>query len=549
MFVVVFYLNNSFLTPMDPDNKLDNKEDDSIVEIDPDQLEFELGVPKTLRTEYNFIKFPFFDLTKNSRRDEIRIEETIQTEEGEMAILWSVTRDVKSQFPGDFEKRLHRAVEQIINVMPKPIHNPLRIGSLRYIAKLMGINPESGKNRSNIQKALQNLVTASITTQGTFQLKENKSKRFLKDTFHLYDRVIYKGEELPEGGVADCIYIMLGSWYLSNVNNNYVIPIDWGFYNRLQGTRTTRMYEFFSIYFFVALENRLNYYDIRYSKICDYFPLVRYHKYGEARRQLKGSHESLLRCKYLSEVEWLDTHEKDDWIIRYWIGERARDEYERNKKEIRRLGEHRITIPPRRRRERLKKSLEKPTDVSDLEKNLIERGITTPKVLQKLLENHSEGYLAQKIEVFDFLVEIGSKLVGENPAGFLRMSIEDDYGDPPNFISKEERARRAKIVEGNERYRKWLDRVEEYKYHLETPPEKLVYGDLWLWENRHKKEQGQPPTQEEKAAKEQELIEQLPEKDELQKQIFSKVMFKAKTVNELEGELKNLTKEQILSEA
>ncbi len=64
---------------MDSKNKLDYTEDDPVVEIDPNQLELELDVPKTLRTEYNFIKFPFFDLTKDSGRDEIRIEETIQT--------------------------------------------------------------------------------------------------------------------------------------------------------------------------------------------------------------------------------------------------------------------------------------------------------------------------------------------------------------------------------------------------------------------------------------------------------------------------------------
>ena len=220
---------------------------DTSIQLEIDQLPTELEVPKTLRTEYNFMKFPFFDLARNSKREEIKIEETVRTDEGEMQMLWWVTRDIKSQFPGDFEKRLHRAVEQIINVTPKPVRNPLRIGSLRFVAKLMGINAESGKNRADIQKGFDNLVTASIKTQGTFQLKENKTKRFLKDTFHLYDRIIYRGEELPNKQIADCIYLMLGSWYLQNVNNNYVIPIDWDFYNQLKGTRTTRLYEYLSI--------------------------------------------------------------------------------------------------------------------------------------------------------------------------------------------------------------------------------------------------------------------------------------------------------------
>ena len=38
------------------------------------QLELELGVPKTLRAEFNFLKFPFFDLARNSSQEKIKIE-------------------------------------------------------------------------------------------------------------------------------------------------------------------------------------------------------------------------------------------------------------------------------------------------------------------------------------------------------------------------------------------------------------------------------------------------------------------------------------------
>lgn len=119
------------------------------------QLEFELGIPKTLRTEFNFLKFPFFDLARDSKRAKIEIQEEITTKEGDFQMLWLVARSIESNFPGDFEKRLHRAIEQIINTMPKPITNPLRLGSLRYIAKLMAIHPDSGKNYADIKKAFK----------------------------------------------------------------------------------------------------------------------------------------------------------------------------------------------------------------------------------------------------------------------------------------------------------------------------------------------------------------------------------------------------------
>ena len=57
------------------------------IQIDPDQLYLELDIPQTFRTEYNFVKFPFFDLAKDSKREEIKIEETKRTQDGEMKIL------------------------------------------------------------------------------------------------------------------------------------------------------------------------------------------------------------------------------------------------------------------------------------------------------------------------------------------------------------------------------------------------------------------------------------------------------------------------------
>ena len=503
--------------------------------IEKEQLELELGIPKILRTEFNFLKFPFFDLARDSKRPRIKIEEWVETKEGTFHILWLVSRDIEGRFPGDFEKRLHRAIEQVINASPKPTNNPLRLGSLRYIARLMGIN-ESGKNLADIQRAFENIVSATIKANGTFQLKEAKSKQYIKDTFHLYDRAILKGEELPDGKTADCVYLMLGSWYLKNINNNYVVPLDWHFYNRLTGSITTRMYEFLCIYFFTALEHGRQYYDAPYSRICDYFPVKRQYPAWKARKQLKHAHESLTQSGYFDRVEWLETNKARDWIIRYWIGERAREEYERNKQEVRQLDTSQRPVPiPQRRRRAKPENNQAPSKASGLVKRLMERGIT-PKTAKQLSESHPEAQTAHKIEVFDWLVETRSNLIKENPAGFLRKSIEETYNDPAGFISKEEQGHRAKELAKAKERQEWQFKIDSYKQQIETPVEGLVYGDLMLWEIRYKKEHGQPPTPKEKEAKQKELIEKRPTNKELQEQLFGKVVFKEKTLEPIENE-------------
>lgn len=518
--------------------KYDSKE----IDFDEKQMELELGIPKTLRTEFNFLKFPFFDLSKDSNRTKIKIEESIDTKDGKVQVLWLVTRDVESQFPGDFEKRLHRAIEQIVNATPKPIENPLRLGSLRYIASIMGIHTDSGKNYQDIQKAFKNIVKASIEADGTYQLKESRSKKYIKDTFHLYDRVIFKGDEMPDGKSADCAYLMLGSWYLRNINNNYVVPLDWRFYNQLSGAITTRMYEYLSIYFYAALERNYHYHDVRYSQICDYFPIKKQYPAWKAHKQLKRAHDSLTKSVYFEKVEWFDLTEPDDWLIRYWIGQRAKDEYEKNRREIRRFGVTSIKpvpIPERRRRQRQIEEAQEPLDGSETMKQLTDRGLA-PNVAKKLIQSHSEAYLNHKIIVFEFLMDNNSHLVKSNPAGFLRKSIEEDYTDPPNFISEEEREQRDKKAAYKKKCIEWQRKVDEYKRWIETPPDKLVYGELLLWEKDYREKHGQAPAKEEKVLKQQELIKKLPTNEELQIKLFSKVVFNSEKSQSLEEEIKKI---------
>jgi len=68
---------------------------------------------------------------------------------------------------------------------------------------------------------------------------------------------------------------------------------------------------------------------------------------------------------------------------------------------------------------------------------------------------------------------------------------------------------------------------------------------LILWEKKYREENKRQPTQEEKATKQKELIDRLPSNEQLQKQIFGKVIFKARTVDELDGEFKGFKRGNI----
>lgn len=502
-------------------------------DIDSDQSGRDLEIPRILRTEFNFVKFPFFDLAKNSTREEIKIEETTKTDNGTLKTLWQVTRNVKGQFPADFEKKLHRAIEQVINATPKPIKNPLRIGTLRAIARLMGIN-ESGKNLNQIKRALSNIKGATIKAHGTFQVKKEKGdKRYLDDLggeytdeFNLYNRVIHKGRQLPSGEIADCVYIEFGTPYLENINRNYVVPLDWDFYTGLRGTITSRMYELFCTYFFVALKRGYTYHDMKYSTLCAFLPAVQQNTRADARKQLKNAHHILSLSNYFSDVEWLDLpHKKGDWLLRFWIGDRARSEYERNKKMIRQVGTtngHASLPVPRHQHNTTSEPIELP-----LTRDLVLTWGFTHMAAQKLVKRHLNGQIREAILWATWKRDHEPDSVTNWPGLITDMLTWEQ--PPKGYAAAEEKKRQEmKREQENARVRaeNEAEKDREWQEWIARNPEQRVARRLEMWMAFEKsKRKGKLPNQEEIKAKEAEYIAALPSPEQKQLGLFGHVKF------------------------
>lgn len=413
---------------------------DSLTPTDPRTL------PQRLRSEFNFIKFPFFDLCRDSRRDTVEVvDEMVLPDGGQQKTLWKVSRLVDSKFPGTFAKRVHReVVERIVSQLPRPVRNPIRLGSFNSICRMLGINPNSGGNLKSIRDALQDIALAGIRSHSTFFIKNRRG--YLNDTFHLYERVILAGEELPDGAVADSVYVVLGSWYLENINANYVVPLDFDYYRQLRKTVASRMYELLHHWFFVALQNNQTALDRRYSTLCAYFPLARQGSLWKARKQLRDAHKQHVESGYLAALpEWQPLPNlKDDWRLIYLAGPKAIDEYRRNQK-------RRIHQEPTAPDEKLQtpqllllpaSSPLLPDLQKDLMRELVLRGISDSVALP-LVQAHPPDLIQKKLEVFDWLIGKCDRRVSQNPAGYLRTSIEKNYATPSNFTPREERQRQA----------------------------------------------------------------------------------------------------------
>jgi len=375
-------------------------------------------------------------------------------------MLWKVSRNIEYGFPSAFDKKVHRAVEQIINQLPKPITNPIRLGSLRELCRLMGISPNSGYNKNRIKESFERITLTGIQTKGTFYLKDEK--RRIDETFHMYDHVILAGKELSDGTIADAVYLILGNFYLRNINANYVVPLDFEYYKSLKGTITERLYEYIGLMIYAALENNQHqrYVHIKYSTLCSYLPLARQTVKWKAKQQLASAHSQLTESGYFRDVDWQDTHKKDDWLIYYYIGERARDEWKRNKESKSIPPEFQLEAPvPQSAKTERRKSKEEPTKpkpkqtqeeetLSPIAQELINRGITKSVAID-FAYSFPEEHIKGKIEMHDYKKETGEII--QNAAGWLREAIVRDYQLSEEQLKKQAQLEKKKAQQEEQR--------------------------------------------------------------------------------------------------
>jgi len=440
-----------------------------------------------LRTEVNLLLFPFFALNRQEVRRRLETEfRAVVTRDGKrLEILWNVSANPKYGYPGPLDKKVHKTIEQIINERGLPVRNPIPF-TFYELCKRMGV-PDSGKNIRNIKQALKRIKTASIESQGAFYSKDEE--RWIEDVFSLYERVIFKGERLPDGRVADRNYVFLGSWYLQSINAQYVKPLDFSYYRSLESSVSQRLYELLGVKFFGAIRGSRSHIRYKYSTLCQLLPLTRQSYPSYVRRQLDPAHRELEDTGFLSRVVWKEIDGTPrDWFIYYYPGPRAREEVKRY-------------AIPETGFNYLDESVEfqmlpaLTPEQKELVKGLVAKGVTK-LVAEELIRNHDEE------RIKDWLAAIGH-VKAKDRAAYLVKAIREGWELPEAYkraLRQQELEEERRRAEEEERRR----REEELREWAAKPLEEKVQEalDRWLM---LEKAFGRCPTEEQIAAKREEL--------------------------------------------
>jgi hypothetical protein len=188
----------------------------------------------------------------------------------------------------------------------------------------MGI--KGGGNYQQIKKALERIQATVIKSENAFYHKGNK--KWISSVFCLYDAVIFRGEQLEDGSIAEINLLFLSDIYLQSLNSHNTKLINYIYWRSLKSKIASRLYEILGVKFYGIRNKKGCDITYKYSTLCQLLPLTLYRYISDAKRQLNSGNDELKDTGFISKYEWIENGNKD-WLISYWPGERAKEEMKR----------------------------------------------------------------------------------------------------------------------------------------------------------------------------------------------------------------------------
>ncbi len=263
---------------------------------------------QTFYHEKNLLRFPLFTYSKNKIHKPGMIN-LVVIENQKLKREWSVTS--YRGLPGPFDEAVFMAINKIISERPKPVSNPINIGSLRNIAETIG-HDISGRTIKNIREAIQRLHDLRITSNMTYY--DANRKKYVIDCFGLFERVIFTGEMLDNDEKSKTTYIWLNSVYLKNINAGYLSQINFEIYLSLKGYIAKGLYRFLAPIIPMAKGLPIKF---SYDRLADKLQIEKETQLFEIKKQLKDAHNELLKKGIFKKIFFFE--KGTSFIINYQL--------------------------------------------------------------------------------------------------------------------------------------------------------------------------------------------------------------------------------------
>jgi hypothetical protein len=382
------------------------------------------GVQRVVRVEKNLNSLGFFSPTASTGK---RNQEKVVVFSRELpggvkteakATIMATSRGLPNT--ADLDKYL--AFQLIVAELKKKqggLANP--IGFTTYqLLRLLGLKP-TGKRYNEVDQWLDRMAGTLIKSEGAVYFA--KRKRYMKDRFHVFEKVYTVGEELPNGKKAEQNYVFLSDWQLENLNHGYVLPIALEQYQQLRSDIAKNLVPLLYIWFYASSRP----FQKRYSDLCQHLNIKTWAQYSRVKEQFSPALSELQEVGYLSEWELCRTVDGRDFKLVFTAGPIFREEGK--PAEIRQRDDNTSPDPQF-------------TQILEL---LTARGVNERAARRLLFGVPGDVDVSEQIEWIDSVVAKDPRKF-QNPAGMYVTLIRDGILPPATFVS----SRRRKELEQTE---------------------------------------------------------------------------------------------------
>lgn len=307
------------------------------------------------------------------------------------------------------------ALQKLINevrIRDGQVINPVAFTSSELL-RVLG-NVDSGNNYQDIYDWIMRMVATTISSQGVVYLAGRR--KWATDIFHVFEKAVLFGMEMPDGAVADRNYIWLSEWQLENLNSNYLLPIDLETYKQLRNHIAKALVPLLQIWLYASRSE--GQFEKRYTELCEILNVKRWRYLSKIRQILSPSLDELTKHGYLSNWAIEATSDKQDFKIIFWHGEKFHRD-QRSRLAIKALTPVKVT--PRK-------------GDSPLLEQLVRRGIAEEPARQLLVSVPPNQPVQEQLEWGDTVVSQAPRGKFHNPPGFYVHLIRENVQPPEYFL-------------------------------------------------------------------------------------------------------------------
>lgn len=409
-----------------------------------DQLDTQLK--DFIKIEKNLTSLGFFTASsksiKKAKKKTISLVRTIDGKkiEASATILPSAEYGLPNTADQDTFFAILKIVTEIHQKEGK-VTNPIGFTSAQ-ILRLQGKSAISGYHYKELEKQLMRIKTTTIISENAIFLAGRKI--WAKDAFNVIDRITFLGNQLPDGTIADKNYIWLSEWQIENINNNWLLPVDYENYKKLKSRIAKVLLPLLQIWLYATRED--GFFEKRYNELCQLLNIHHFQYFSDIKRQLSTPLDEFKSNGYLANWKIKETNNESGYKIVFYHGHKFYID------RLKRIGQREQATLPIIKIGLLLGNPEQKTDLPTVEIQL------TDQISQTLLSSEQE-LLARRLKTeFGISLSKAFELVRtkteqtrrqleawpyreikpKNHAGWMIDAIENNYDLPDAYVAAKE---------------------------------------------------------------------------------------------------------------